>query len=354
MKRKILCLFSAVLFLCLCSCSASDSSTLSIEIDENDQNDFTYADNFFIPPTPEAYEYTFKSRSVTVDKLGTMVDAFFGDNTYSSGKTEEIERFDDGWYWCLSDHSASANLFTNGHYHLHDNKNSYSNYFTDIKIDEEKGWFTEGRLIYENEYDDTNITFADEEYTLASLSDSVLEKYSVCNKALGYDIEIKPLYTMVYRDANDSNVFAVMYFCLKEGDVVFRAVNLDPFADKEWTRDKPTTVYTATAFGTDHIEDLEAGEIIDELTKGQKLQIMSCQDAINQADEWLNQKAAHATLRYAQLEYTPIHQDSLTGIMTAQPCWALYYITDEDIEGVLFVDAQTGKIRNNYLSEIEY
>ncbi|MBR6337549.1 MAG: hypothetical protein IKR76_07425 [Ruminococcus sp.] len=344
MKRKILCLFSAVLFLCLCSCSGKSDSTFSIVIGENNINDFTYGNSFFIPPTPEAYEYSFRYDSIGEDKLRLLVDEAFGNGTFERGTVAEPDENADGYDWRI-DESKLVWLSTNGYYAVQDFDLSYDTYYPDIELDEETNCLSYS-LVFENRFTDTEVTFGSRSYTLEQLSDTAFEKLYSFSNAIDSTAELYPICALYYTDANGKGVYADIIFCRKLGDSRFRFLFADElFSDGQWSEGIPSTAYIVSLYGEDKVFSVYGGNEFTDLKQTQQLKIINCSDAINKAAESLGNKAKHITLNYAQLEYSAVHIDTTSGIMTALPYWALYYTNDDGSNGVICVEAQTGEVK---------
>ncbi|MBR1382933.1 MAG: hypothetical protein IJ555_03850, partial [Ruminococcus sp.] len=109
MKKILLLFMSAAMMLTLGSCRRNDNgSSIDMTIDENDKNDFTYGSSFFIPPTPQAYEYSFRfadqgAENEQYDMLHQLVDSVFGDGIFGKGTVVGPDENYDGYNWKIDE-----------------------------------------------------------------------------------------------------------------------------------------------------------------------------------------------------------------------------------------------------------
>ncbi|MBO6140384.1 MAG: hypothetical protein J6O40_01195 [Ruminococcus sp.] len=349
MKKKLICLLIAAAA-ALVSCSKGNESSKLI-IDENNMNDFTYGNTFFIPPTPQAYEYSFRyadlgaDRQQHYDTLKQLVDSFLGDGTFGKGKVEEPDENADGYNWQI-DESKSVWLSSDGYYAAQDYELDPDAYYPDMEIDEETGSLS-AEIVYENKFDDTSVTFGSREYTLAQLCDIAQERLYICNDLTDGSAEYTPLLAFIYKDANKKSIYTDICFCRRFGDAHFQyPFALPPFSEGNWVNGTiPSSSCTVSLYGEDKVFSVLGGSAFTDIKEERQLKILNCNDAINKAAESLGNKAQHITLNYAQLEYCPISEDVTSSIITALPYWALYYEDSDGKEGVICVEAQTGEVK---------
>ncbi|MBR1750643.1 MAG: hypothetical protein IJ740_07140 [Ruminococcus sp.] len=354
MKKILLLFMSAAMMLTLGSCRRNDNgSSIDMTIDENDKNDFTYGSSFFIPPTPQAYEYSFRfadqgTENEQYDMLHQLVDSVFGDGIFGKGTVVGPDENYDGYNWKI-DESKDVWLSSNGYYAAEDYELDPDVYYPDMEIDEETGSLSFD-LFYENEFDDTKVTFGSREYTLAQLCDMAQDKLYICNDLTDASAEFSPILALIYKDANEKSIYADILFCRKFGDAHFQYLFAEPpFSDGKWANGIPASSCIAHLYGEDKVFSFQGGAAFVDIKELEQLKVLNCGEAINKAAEALGNKAKNITLTYAQLEYSPVREDITSGVMTALPYWALYYRDSSGKGGVICVEAQTGEVRSAYL-----
>ena len=350
MKKKLtLLLASVIAAAALASCSKGNDSGRLI-IDENNMNDFTYGDTFILLPTPQAYEYSFRYADLGADRqqhndtLKQLVDSFFGDGTFDKGKVDEPDENADGYNWQIEE-SKNVWLSSDGYYAAQDYELAPDAYYPDMEIDEETGSLS-AEIVFENKFDDTDVTFGSREYTLAQLCDIAQERLYICNDPTDGSAEYAPLLAFIYKDANKKSIYTDICFCRRFGDAHFWYPFAEPpFSDGKWANGIPSSSCTVTLYGEDKVFSVLGGSAFTDITELRQLKILNCSEAVNKAAEALGNKAKNITLTYAQLEYSPISEDVTSGIITALPYWALYYSDSDGKKGIICVEAQTGEVK---------
>lgn len=347
MLNKTLCIMlAAVNLFAAVSCSGKNesSSALLDELNEN-KNDFTYDEGFFIPPTPKAYEYSFSYYYADKGKLEPLVDTYFGDGAFGQGILDTESETDDYYEWFTENYTHSVSLNSSGYYCISNDEINYDYIYPDIEYNEKTGALAESERIFENRFNSTEVSFFGSSYTLDELSGYALEKLSKCDKIIAAGTELEPFCAVIYSDANGNQIYADITYRVKLGNEQFSVFSDNMFfSDNSLTEPAPQMIRRAYIYGENSIFYLNSGAALTDIKQQKEIEIISCEQAIQNAYNELGTLAKHITLKYAELEYSTVSQ-SADKTMTALPSWALYYTDDKGKDSIIRIEAQTGEVR---------
>lgn len=334
--KKIICVLTAfTAAFTFVSCSDKDTSSVS----ENSTGKilFTYSSDFDLPPTPIAYEMTFTALHTEPDSIGVLVDAVFGEGAYN-GRTftsKSVIQGENYTEWSTDDYTHDLTLFDNGCFDFTNNDLAEDFLSTGTWAQVEIG-----DTVYENSFDDTSVKMASGEYTLSEAAEIGGEYVETLFKAIGADIKLCPLKANVTENT-DGIQGADIEFASELESQCLRCTLLE--GEDNMDNTAPILSITVRMTDIDKIPSVACfgGGLHSDVKKGSALNIISCEEALKFASDKLFASAAHITLDYMRLEYTPTQENNDT--YTLAPYWAVYAHSEQGSSLFICIDAQTGE-----------
>lgn len=347
--KRLFCVFSALLIaFSLPACSEEVSSDKNTGVCE--QTGLKYADDFFIPTVSGAFEYEADVANVDTNALQSAVEFFFGPDIWGRGVfNDDLDYSGEDIYdhdktiavkaanWFCEEREYFAQLSSTGAMSL------YKGEYTAMYSDTETGY---DEFLYFPSFERTEIILEGVSAKLSDLASRGGAAVESLLSLIGSDLEAVPVYCKRIVSDTGRLLYVDIAYALKYDGFLLRSsyINNDRFCSSASQDKYPVT--HVSFHTTDEISGIDIrGALVCDKKETGVCDIMDFDTAVNKAEEKYGAMLKTVTAKYAQLEYTPTERAGDNSFKYT-PQWNIYYIDSKGVNGIISVDAVSGKVMN--------